>query len=83
MESIKTVPLLLSFLAIIVIVRMIAWYCRDEYGIKKPFLLYGVIGGSFCITSLFFQLPFFLALGLFLFGFIVLIFRNQYYFDKE
>ncbi|MCP1638868.1 preprotein translocase subunit YajC [Streptococcus gallinaceus] len=83
MENIKTLPLLISFVAIITIVYFLAWYCRDEYSIKKPFLLYCVFGGAWCVASLFFRVQFFLALGLFFFGFIVMIFRNQHYFDKE
>ncbi|CQR25258.1 hypothetical protein BN1356_01599 [Streptococcus varani] len=83
MEEINTFSLLLGFLGIWIIAYLAAWIGRDEYDFVKVAKLYALIGGGFCLLMIPIDVNWFLAIGLFIFGFIVLIFRNQHYFDKE
>lgn len=82
LEKIDTVSLLLGFLGIWFIAYIIAWVGRNEYDFIKSAKRYSLIASVFCIVCLFFQIKWILVIGLFLFGFIILIFRNQHYFDK-
>lgn len=83
LEEIKTIPLVVGFLGIWVIAYLVAWLGRNEYDFKKPARNYAILGGLFCLAMIFFQVRWILAIGLFIFGFIVLIFRNQHYFDFD
>lgn len=83
MEDINTVYLLVAFLGVWLLAYFLAWLGRNEYDFLKVARLYGAIGGIFCLLSSFFLVNWVLAVGLFLFGFIVLVFRNQHYFDSS
>jgi hypothetical protein len=82
-EDINTVYLLVAFLGVWLLDYFLAWLGRNDYDFSKIARLYGVIGGIFCLLSSFFLVNWVLAIGLFLFGFVVLVFRNQHYFDSS
>ena len=83
MEDINTVYLLVAFLGVWLLAYFLAWLGRNDYDFSKIARLYGVIGGILCLLSSFFLVNWVLAIGLFLFGFVVLVFRNQHYFDSS
>ena len=83
MEDINTVYLLVAFLGVWLLAYFLAWLGRNDYDFSKIARLYGVIGGIFCLLSSFFLVNWVLAIGVFLCGFVVLVFRNQHYFDSS
>lgn len=80
--KVPTLPLLLFFGLTIGVSYLIAWLYRNDYGIKKIIYAYGLYLIPFLILNLIFHLLWILWAGIYLVGIVVLIFRNQHYFDR-
>lgn len=82
MLQINTAVLASLFCLTITAVYLIAWIFKDKYDLRyylKAYLLYFV---PFVVLGIVLKLGIMLILGIYLFGAVILIFRNQHYFDK-
>lgn len=70
------------FILTVVVAYFIAWAYREEYDPMKYVRAYAIYVLPYLILSLFLHIKVILIIGIYLFGIIVLVFRNQHYFDK-
>ncbi|MFC4653258.1 hypothetical protein ACFO26_10110 [Lactococcus nasutitermitis] len=81
-EKIATFPLITMFLLTVIVAYGIAWYYRTDYEPAKMIKAYLIYAPIFAVISIFLQLKIVLIIGIYIFGAVILIFRNQHYFDK-
>lgn len=82
MDKIPTFPLILMTLVTVVASYSIAWYFRDDYDPKKMLLWYLAYLAPLSIMGFVFHLNLILIVGIYLFGGIILIFRDSTYFNR-
>ena len=82
MLNIPVLPLVSMFVITILVACLIAWHYRNDYEPLHYFKAYLIYALPFLGVSLIFHLKIVLIIGIYIFGMIILIFRNQHYFDK-
>ncbi|MDR0299908.1 MAG: hypothetical protein LBI13_07535 [Streptococcaceae bacterium] len=80
--KLNSIALLSLFIGTFLIAYLIAWILRDEYNPIKYIRVYGIYILPLVILGLLLRIPLILIFGIYLFGAVVLVFRNQHYFDK-
>lgn len=81
-DNLSTWSLIVPLIITVLVSYGIAWYYRENYDPKYYLKAYAFYTILFLITSPIWHIPFILILGILLLGAVVLIFRNQYYFDE-
>ncbi|WP_270516936.1 hypothetical protein [Lactococcus petauri] len=81
-DNLSTWSLLSPLVMTVLVSYAIAWYYRENYDPKYYLRAYIVYTIAFLTTSPVWHIPLILSLGIILLGAVVLIFRNQHYFDK-
>lgn len=74
-------PLAFVFILTIAVAYGIAWGYRNDYDGLKMLKMYLIYGLPFSILSIFLHIKIMLIIGIYILGGIILIFRNQHYFD--
>ncbi|MCL2677217.1 MAG: hypothetical protein FWF14_05020 [Streptococcaceae bacterium] len=83
MANLSTLPLAFLFIGTIVVAYIIAWFYRNDYEPRRYLKAYLIYGVPLLIVGLILHVKIILIIGIYLFGSIVLVFRNQHYFDKN
>lgn len=81
--KIPIIPLLSIFILTILVAYAIAWFYRDDYDPMKMLKAYFFYGLPFLALSLFLHIRLILIIGMYILGLIILVFRNQHYFDHS
>lgn len=81
LAKIPVIPLVTIFIITIIAAYVIAWYYREEYDPMRYIKAYLIYAIPFLILSLVLHVNIVLIIGTYLFGAVVLVFRNQHYFD--
>ncbi|GAB2022407.1 hypothetical protein RyT2_14810 [Pseudolactococcus yaeyamensis] len=81
MDKIPTAPLLILFVLTIIVSYWIAYHFRDDYDPKKMFQAYLIYLVPFALLAVGLKMKLILSVGIYVFGAIVLVFRNSHYFD--
>ncbi|MDR0199931.1 MAG: hypothetical protein LBI43_05070 [Streptococcaceae bacterium] len=79
--SIPMIPLVTLFVITLVVAYGIAWYYREEYNPMHYLRAYALYALPYALAALVLHMRPMLILGIYLFGGIILVFRNQHYFD--
>ncbi|MDR0297727.1 MAG: hypothetical protein LBI11_03630 [Streptococcaceae bacterium] len=74
-------PLFGLFVATLIVAYAIAYWARNDYDIRKIWKPYLIYAAPLVVFDIIFWIPWILAAGCYLFGAIILVFRNQHYFD--
>ncbi|MBO0451361.1 hypothetical protein [Candidatus Enterococcus murrayae] len=82
MGEIPTLSLLSTVLVTVAISYFVAWFYRNHYNPQKMLIAYLVYALPLSILGYFLHLNFILIVGIYLFGGIILIFRNSTYFNQ-
>jgi hypothetical protein len=82
MTKIPTLPLVTLFVGTIIVVYLIAWFLREDYGAKRTVRAYLIYIFPCFLTGLILRVNIVLIVGIYLFGAVILVFRNQHYFDR-
>lgn len=75
-------PLASVFILTILVAYLLAWFYRDDYDPMKMIRAYLIYGLPFFLLGFLLQVRLILIFGTYIFGVIILIFRNQHYFDQ-
>lgn len=73
---------LISFALTLLAAYGIAWFYRNNYDPIRYIKAYLVYAIPFIVIGLWLELRIIIIAGIYIFGFIILIFRSQHYFDK-
>ncbi|GFH41560.1 hypothetical protein Hs30E_01110 [Lactococcus hodotermopsidis] len=82
MAEIPTGPLLAMFVLTIIVSYAIAYHYRQDYDPKKMIIAYLIYLAPFALVAFLFKLKLILIIGLYVFGAVVLVFRNSKYFNE-
>ena len=75
-------PLASVFILTILVAYLLAWFYRNDYDPMKMIRAYLIYGLPLFLLGFLLQVRLILILGTYIFGVIILIFRNQHYFDQ-
>lgn len=75
-------PLASVFILTILVAYLLAWFYRNDYDPMKMIRAYLIYGLTFFLLGFLLQVRLILIFGTYIFGVIILIFRNQHYFDQ-
>ena len=75
-------PLASIFLLTILVAYLIAWFYRNDYDPMKMINAYLIYSLPLFLLGLFIHVRIILIFGTYILGMIILIFRNQHYFDR-
>nr|WP_269438745.1 hypothetical protein [Lactococcus cremoris] len=70
------------FLLTILVAYLLAWFYRNDYDPMKMINAYLIYSLPFFLLGLFIHVRIILIFGTYILGMIILIFRNQHYFDR-
>lgn len=82
MSDLSTMSLLLPTMITVAVSYFIAWFYRNDYDPKKMLIAYLIYVVPMGALGYFVHLNVVLVIGIYLFGGIVLIFRNSTYFNR-
>lgn len=74
-------PLFSVFILTIIVAYVIAWFYRNDYDPMKMIKAYLIYVLPFLVISVLLHVKIMLIIGIYILGLIILIFRNQHYFD--
>lgn len=75
-------PLASVFILTILVAYLLAWFYRNDYDPMKMIRAYLIYGLPLFLLRFLLQVRLILIFGTYIFGVIILIFRNQHYFDQ-
>lgn len=75
-------PLASVFILTILVAYLLAWFYRNDYDPMKMIRAYLIYGLRFFLLGFLLQVRLILIFGTYIFGVIILIFRNQHYFEQ-
>lgn len=75
-------PLASIFLLTILVAYLLAWFYRNDYDPMKMINAYLIYSLPLFLLGLFIHVRIILTFGTYILGMIILIFRNQHYFDR-
>ncbi|AYG02021.1 hypothetical protein D7I46_12810 [Lactococcus allomyrinae] len=74
-------PLFSVFILTIIVAYVIAWLYRNDYDPMKMIKAYLIYALPFLMISMLLHVKIMLIIGIYILGLIILVFRNQHYFD--
>jgi len=74
-------PLFSVFILTIIVAYVIAWFYRNDYDPMKMIKAYLIYVLPFLVISVLLHVKIMLIIGIYILGLIILVFRNQHYFD--
>lgn len=82
LTQLNMATLVSAFMTTIFVSYLLAYFNREEYDLLPVSKKYAIYAMPFFLVFWLLQVPFILLIGIYLAGFVILMFRSNHYFQK-